>query len=349
MQAGETVEFAVAFVCARQKETGGVTGPEKDTPFAQTELIEHLGWAKRTYNGEDLNENGILDNGEDLNENGKLDRYILPEPPDVPIVKVIAADNKVDIYWNKKAELSIDPISKKMDFEGYKIYRSKVGEDLSNPDIINSAALIQQWDLPNNNIGYNNGFDVIKLTNPIQFEGDTTKYYYKFTNEGLLNGWQYVYILTAFDSGDDALKIPILESSKTSNTFRVWPGATDEKQGEIGVYPNPYRMSAAWDGPTAFTRKIMFTHLPKRCSITVYTLSGDIVATLQHDEKYNGEDVRWFSNYGGNTNQRVFSGGEHAWDLLSESNQTITQGIYMFSVKNLDNGETKTGTFTILK
>lgn len=350
MQPGESVEFAVAFVCARQIPTGGTTGPEKDTPFAQTELIEHLGWAKRTYNGEDLNGNGVLDAGEDLNENGKLDRYILPEPPEIPKVKVVSNDNKVEIYWNKISESSIDPISKKKDFEGYRIYRSKVGEDLSNPDIINSASLIQQWDLPGNNIGYNNGFESIKLNTPVTFEGDTTKYYYHFTNEGLLNGWQYVYVITAFDAGDEELKIPSLESSKTANTFRVWPGAgANDNKDEIGVYPNPYRLNAAWDGPSAFTRKIIFTHLPKRCTITIYTSSGDIVATLQHDENYRGEDIRWFSNYGGNSNQRVFSGGEHAWDILSESNQTITQGIYMFSVNNLDNGETKTGTFTVLK
>ncbi len=350
MQPGETAEFAVAFVCARQKETGGTTGPEKDTPFAQTELIEHLGWAKRTYNGEDLNGNGILDNGEDLNENGKLDRYILPEPPEMPKVKVISNENKVEIYWNQVAENSIDPISKKKDFEGYRIYRSKVGEDLSNPDIINSSTLIQQWDLQGNNVGYNNGFESVTLQSPVTFDGDTTKYHYRFTNEGLLNGWQYVYILTAFDGGDDLLKIPSLESSKTANAFRVWPGAaaTDNNE-EIGVYPNPYRLNAAWDGPTAFTRKIVFTHLPKRCTISIYTLSGDVITTLQHNEQYKGEDIRWFSNYGGNTNQRIFSGGEHAWDILSESNQTITQGIYMFSVKNLDSGETKTGTFTVLK
>ncbi len=350
MQPGESVEFAVAFVCARQKETGGLTGPEKDTPFAQTELIEHLGWAMRTYNGEDINGNGVLDEGEDLNDNGILDRYILPEPPDIPRVKVIASDNRVDIYWNQVSENSIDPISKKKDFEGYRIYRSKVGEDLNNPDLINSAALIQQWDLPGDNIGYNNGFESVKLTHPITFEGDTTIYYYHFVNEGLLNGWQYAYIITAFDSGNAELKIPSLESSKTANTFRVWPGtSTSDPQDAIGVYPNPYRISAAWDGGTAFTRKIIFSHLPKLCTITIYTLSGDVIATLNHKEDYVGDDSRWFSNYGGKESQRVFSGGEHAWDILSESNQTITQGIYMFSVKNLDNGQVKTGTFTVLK
>jgi hypothetical protein len=350
MQPGETAEFAVAFVCARQKETGATTGPEMDTPFAQTELIEHLGWAKRTYNGEDLNGNGTLDSGEDLNANAQLDRYILPEPPLAPKVKVVSTENKVELYWEKKAEFSIDPISKEADFEGYRIYRSVVGEDLSNPDIINSAALLQQWDLPGNNIGYNNGIDIIALDNPVKFEGDTTTYYYRFTNDGLLNGWQYVYVITAFDRGDENLKISSLESSKTVNTFRVWPGTAGVSgTGDIGVYPNPYRLSAAWDGPTPFTRKMIFSKLPKRCTITIYTLSGDIITTLNHDESYNGNDIRWYSDYAGNENQRVFSGGEHAWDILSESNQTITQGIYMFSVKDLSTGQTKTGTFTVLK
>lgn len=350
---GETVKMALAFVCARQLETGGTTGPTMDTDYARTELLEHLGWAKRTYNGEDLNGNGKLDLTEDLNNNGQLDRYILPEPPDMPNVKVVPSSGTVDIYWDDIAESSLDPISKKKDFEGYRIYRTNVGDDF-NPDLIGEANLIAQFDKPGNNIGYNNGFQAVKLQQPVYFEDDTIAYVYHMKLDQLLNGWQYLLMVTAFDEGDENLNIPSLESSFIANSFRVWPGTIPAdfnlSDTEPGVYPNPYRISAAWDGASATTRKLYFYNLPARCTITVYTLAGDVVAVLDHDaDTYKGDDAQWYSNYGGASDKRHFAGGEHAWDILSESKQTITQGLYLFSVKNLETGNVKSGRFAVLK
>ena len=279
-----------------------------------------------------------------------MDRYILPEPPATPKMKVLVNDRSVEIYWDNKAEFSIDPISKEMDFEGYRIYRTQVGDDF-NLNMINDANLIAQWDNPGNNIGFNNGNAAIKLTAPVIFEQDT--FYYKYTLDNLLNGWQYLIILTSFDSGNETLNIESLESSYVANAVQVFPGTTAAENHstlEIGVYPNPYRINAAWDGSTSTTRKIIFYNLPQHCDISIYSISGDLVASLKHEgETYNGNDINWFEIYGGNEASRIFSGGEHAWDLLSESNQTITQGIYLFSIKNTDNGELKQGRLVIIE
>ena len=118
----------------------------------------------------------------------------------------------------------------------------------------------------------------------------------------------------------------------------------------FGVYPNPYGLQAAWDGTTQTTRKLIFYNLPASCTIHIMTLSGDIVATLQHDAAtYSGSDIDWFSTYAGNQEDRVFSGGEHAWDILSESNQSITQGIYLFTVTDNQTGSTSQGRFVVIK
>jgi hypothetical protein len=45
----------------------------------------------------------------------------------------------------------------------------------------------------------------------------------------------------------------------------------------------------------------------------------------------------------------VFSGGEHAWDLLSRESQIIARGMYLFTVEDLDTGKSFTGTFLIVK
>lgn len=349
VEPGETFHVVFAAVCAKQIENGGTTGVDMDTPEAQAELLEHLSWSKRTYLGEDQNENGLLDIGEDLDADTILDRYILPEPPATPKMKVIADDQRIDIYWDNRAEFSVDPISKEMDFEGYRLYRTQPGEDF-NLNLIGDANMIAQWDLPANGIGFNNGFSAIALTTPEIIDEDT--FYYKYTLDPVLNGWQYLIILTAFDRGDEDLHIESLESSFIENAVHVFPGTSpnNDANTEIGVYPNPYRLQAAWDGSTGTTGKIMFYNLPEHCTISIMTLSGDIVAELNHDAAtYTGSDSEWFATYAGNEDERIFSGGEHAWNLLSESNQTITQGIYLFSVKDLDNGNIKQGRFAIIK
>ncbi|MBK9730195.1 MAG: hypothetical protein IPO83_02725 [Chitinophagaceae bacterium] len=350
---GESFTYVIAMVCAKQLETGGTSGPDKDTEYAKSELFNHLDWAKRTYLGEDANENGKLDAGEDLIANGILDRYILPEPPATPKVKIIPASNSVKIYWDNRAEYSIDPISREMDFEGYRIYRSNAGDDVQQ---ISTQNQIAQWDNPGNSIGYNNGFEAIRLPSPMYFEGDTTAYQYKFELNNLLNGWQYVFIITAFDQGDPALALTSLESSFVENTFRVWSGTAvnnfEEKNQstKVGVYPNPYKVSASWDGPSSETKKIYFYNLPQQCEIRIYTLAGDIVATLNHDAAdYNGSDIQWYANYAGSTDQRILPGGEHAWDILSESKQSISQGIYLFSVKDLSSNIIQEGQFVVIK
>ena len=349
---GETFKIAFAYVCAGQTVTdcNETDGTIRDSEMFQDELEEHLGWARRTYNGEDLNENGILDAGEDLNGNAILDRYILPEPPETPEVHIEVSDQKITLYWDRKAEFSIDPISKKLDFEGYRIYRTKVGEDL-NLDVIGDADLIAQFDKIGNAVGYNNGFDVVRLSTPVYFDGDTTAYYYKYELDQVLNGWQYAIYITAFDEGDDVLDIPSLESSFTENLYRLFPG-TDPVEDEtkaIGVYPDPFTLSAAWDGTTERSKKIYFYNLPSKCTITIFTLSGEVVTTIEHDsDTYTGSDIDWFEQFGGTEDQRIFSGGEHAWDLLSATSQSITPGVYLFSVKSEETGVVKRGSFTIV-
>ncbi len=349
---GESFNFVTAFVGARQIETGGTTGPTMDTEEAREELHEHLGWARRTFNGEDVNENGLLDDGEDLDDDNVLDRYILPEPPATPKLKIIPSANNLEIYWDNAAESSIDPISKKMDFEGYRLYRTNIGDEFSL-DQLGSAQLIGQWDIQGNTVGFNNGFDAVALDNDITFEDDTVAYSYKYEMNGLLNGWQYLIIVTAFDQGDEELRLQSLESSFIENAFNITIGTeanNDFENVDVGVYPNPYKINAAWDGSTERTRKIWFYNLPERCEINVYTLAGDIVASLDHEgATYNGSDILWYDNFGGDEEKRVFSGGEHAWDLLSESGQSITQGLYLFSVKDLATDKVQQGKFSVVK
>ena len=350
---GDSITVVYAVVCAKKN---GTDLEQFDRPEQRSNLYSQLKWAQQTYNGEDLDGNNRLDLGEDLNGDGILSRYVLPSPPRQPRTRAVVEHRNVVIYWDKtSAEESVDPVSKKKDFEGYRMYRSKPGADfLSNEDLLLSLSLVGEFDRSDDGVGYNTGFGRILLPSPKIFPGDTNRYWYRFPpeNSGVthLNGWQYVYGVAAFDAGDPANNLEGLESAKS--ILRVVPGTTptSEPSAEVKVYPNPYYARAIWDGGSERTRKIYFTNLPARATITIYTVAGDIVAVLDHEAaSYTGEDIEWFRTFGDRSQRTRFSGGEHAWDLMSMYDQAIATGLYLFAVKDKDTGTIKSGRFAVIK
>jgi len=350
---GESFTYTMAYVAAKNSAYQISNNYVVANEAARAELTDHFKRTRSTYLGENVNEDGKYNSALDINGNGKLDQYILPEPPTSPKLKIIPSDNKVEIYWDSSSINSIDPISRKKDFEGFRIYRSNPGDDLDR-DLTADNNLIAQWDSTGNSVGYNNGFEAIKLIEPKYFDGDPVAYQFKYTMDNLLNGWQYQFTVTAFDKGDELLNIPSLESSPVENEYRVFAGTTpksitENNANEIGVYPNPFKISAAWDGTTSRTHKIYFTNLPSVCEINIYTSNGDLVASMKHDAAtYKGEGSKWFENYS-DASKTIMSGGEHAWDLLSNYKTNVSSGVYLFTVKDLKTGNISTGKFAILK
>lgn len=97
-----------------------------------------------------------------------------------------------------------------------------------------------------------------------------------------------------------------------------------EELSEIKVVPNPYIAHALWE-TTEGLRKIQFTHLPDECTIRIYTLAGDLVRVIQHDNGTGTED----------------------WDLLNKDQQGIVPGVYFYHVDS-PYGE-KLGKFAVIK
>lgn len=344
---GDSVNVVFAIVCAKKY---GNDPASLDLPEQRSILTNNADWALRAYFGNDRNRNGIIEPEEDIYGDGKIHRYILPAPPNSPIVKVIPENNKTTIYWDKRSEKSVDPISGLKDFAGYRVYRTQAGFDLTEKqDILKSLILLMQVDSAGST-GFNTGFSAVELDEPVTFPNDTTKYYYKLEVTDLLNGWQYLFTVTAFDKGDPVNNLEPLESSLLVNLKRILPGtpATEDDNVEVGVYPNPYYGNAIWDGGSERLRKIYFYNLPAECDITIYTLSGDIVKRMEHSSTQNGSNIRWFEQYASD-NKQQFAGGEHSWDLITDDDQAIASGLYLFTVKNRNNGNIKTGKFLVIK
>lgn len=350
VEPGETISVYFVFSAAlKPDQFQGQNNKDVDTEESRVELNQTILSAQKVFQGEDQNNNGVLDEGEDTDGNNELTRYLFPTPPDNPNVRIELDAGKVKLYWDKTAEESVDRVSGEVDFEGYRVYSSDLGEDI-NPN----SRLIREFDTPDNQFGFNTGFGEVELETPIQFEGDTTTYYYLYEINDLLSGWQYELSVTAFDRGSETFEVESLESSPNVNAVRVFPGTpantnfgSKESEFEVGVYPNPYRVNAAWDGSSEGERKMMFYNLPSKSEVRIYTVAGDIISEFTHDsETYNG-DIGWFSSF--SDDPRVLAGGEHAWDIQSNANQILTTGLYLYTVKDVSSGEIQTGKIVIIK
>jgi hypothetical protein len=350
---GDHIKVSYAYIFARKKEDGNPNSENNTTQ--RSTFISNASWAQTAYNGEDVNFNGVLDDGEDNNGDGLLTRFVLPSPPDIPNTKIITSENKIELFWQDNSEMSIDPISQEMDFEGYRIYMTKLGFDVTDvPNLQRDLVKIAEYDLPNNGYGYETGFAAVKLNEPVIIDGK--EYQYKYTIDKVLNGWQYAVSITAFDRGNEENNLESLESSPVSNNYRAFTGKPINEsitKNHPFVYPNPYYAGASWEGRSSFqeqSRKLYFANLPKHCEINVFTLAGDFLDQIIHHDDYNGDDIRWNQTFGAdNPNQNVFSGGEHGWNLLTENTQIIARGLYIFTVKDLDTGDLYKGKFAIIK
>ena len=340
---GESCHIAFTVVCALW--TPGIGG---NSHAQRGNLHVNYDWAQKAYDGEDKNRNNQLDEGEDGNSNGVIDRYILPAPPPSPNMEVVVESGKVTIYWQDGAESFLDPISQEADFEGYRIYgaRKTANEELGE------FSLLLEIDLKND-IGYNTGFSTIRIINefgePDSILINDTYYHYKFVNANIKDGWLNYYAVTAYDQGDPDANLESLESSIYSNRVYVFPGKAAANKndwiGEPTVYPNPFKGQALWDGYGSRSKMLWFRNLPNEAEIRIFSLAGDLVDIIQHEESYNGADI---ANIDAQKNP-LMAGGEHAWDLITMHDQATASGLYLFTVEDKNSGQIKEGKFLIIK
>jgi hypothetical protein len=226
-------------------------------------------------------------------------------------------------------------------FEGYRLYRS---EDFTGSPT--SFTLLKQFDIIDE-FSYNLGLDTSYVDSNL-VRGK--RYWYSVTSFGIRNRT----IITSSPSPGVVLRDTLYasepESPLESNSQSVdLPFSASDKLGEVLVVPNPYRTdldytteNGGWEGLgrdwTENRRKVKFIHLPRKCTIRVFTLAGDQVATLFYDAHQQAviqQDVQ------------VENKGEIDWNLVSDSNRALASGVYVFSVES-DLGQ-QIGKFVLIR
>ena len=77
---------------------------------------------------------------------------------------------------------------------------------------------------------------------------------------------------------------------------------------------------------TKYKKRIRFTQLPEKCTITIYTVTGEKVREIKHDS---------------------ISDGNEWWDLRSYNNQEVAPGLYIYVIE-ADNAK-KIDKFAIIR
>ncbi len=163
-----------------------------------------------------------------------------------------------------------------------------------------------------------------------------TQYQYVYRNPK--PGFAHYFNLTAVDMNGN-------ESSQylcRTNRLAIYPGlAKGESMKDVRVVPNPFVYDKnAVENYTGERDKIMIAGLPPgRTEIRIYTLTGDLVRFLVHDVNTGGNDGLDYSNL--KKGRRYLT--------ISDNNQYIASGVYVYQVKSLDGHGEKTGKFIVIR
>ncbi|GEM_PF-1472675 len=150
--------------------------------------------------------------------------------------------------------------------------------------------------------------------------------------------WKFTINWTDSSRAPQAGDVYLYETKKpfTSNdsyVFKTVKEQASEKGADLSkikVVPNPYLVynlaEQAARTPDRFTHELRFTHLPKECTIKIYTISGNLVKTIHHSSTTVGEE---------------------RWNLQSDEQLIVSYGVYVYTVSTPD-GQHKIGKFAII-
>jgi hypothetical protein len=157
-------------------------------------------------------------------------------------------------------------------------------------------------------------------------------YEYEYAINDLHVAEPVFFTITAFDHGDPASGLEPLESDLDVSAREIWPiNSADVVRSERpmpGVYPNPYRLidaynASGWENPRGLepdperARKITFYNVPDTCTVSIWSLDGDLVRKLSHRAHPSRSDASVV-----------------VWDLITRNTQAVKTGLYIWSIES---------------
>ena len=222
---------------------------------------------------------------------------IVPSPPPPPDISVTSGPDRITVSWAyPDGSYYNDPGTGIDDWYAWRVYRKR------------GALLV------NDPLDQKNG-DVWELIHET-----TNRSELSYIDLAVQRGVDYYYAVTAVDNGTqngvDIYPNQRLESSRfvtrsllPAVSFK--PGLSES--GRVRVVPNPATAAAGTaTGTTGFSgtpNKILFVNLPVKCTLRIFTETGDFVKQIEH-----------------------FGTADHEWNQRTDNNQFVSSGIYILVV-----------------
>jgi hypothetical protein len=197
-------------------------------------------------------------------------------------------------------------------FEGYHIWRADL------PDVDNDWTLLAEISQCSSKEEIVLVNEDEALTTALELSYDPAARAFMLVDRDIHNDFPYRYAVSAFDRGFLGNQEDLTFEGILSTTEKIYPAPhTRNRTAGVYVVPNPYNERSQFEegGP-----RVVFANLPTRCSIRIYTVASDYVATLLHGPGESGST----------------SPTSRQWDLRSEAGLTVAPGIYMFYVDGTD-------------
>jgi hypothetical protein len=239
-----------------------------------------------------------VDRAKVLFNNNYQPASVPPPSPDLTTYS-LPSNQTIALTWSPLESNWVNPLSGKTNFKEYKIYRS-------DRSFIGPFTVVRTID-PKRTTDRNRFFN--ESENKWVFEDQTISL-----------GAGYFYAVTSVDSAGNESWLTNRNETAITATRSAAENALNVK-----VFPNPFKEVSGF--PTSGTENfIVFSNLPPVCTIKIFTTSGELLRTLEHNNQNSGEEV---------------------WDQLTNARQRTAPGIYFYTVESpVGNAQ---GTLIIIK
>ncbi len=216
----------------------------------------------------------------------------IPAAPPAPDVSVTSGPDDIKVDWSyPDPSYYDDAVTGADDWYAWRVYRKQGAFLVNDPLDQNSGA---RWHL------------VYETT-----DRNTTQ----FVDTDVNRGVDYYYAVTAVDNGsqnkDGIIPNEKLESSRYLTRSQLpavpfKPGLNESNK--IRVVPNPATVASGKALVSGSPDKISFFNLPIKCTLRIFTETGDLIKTIDH-----------------------YGTADHEWNQRTDDNQYVSSGIYILA------------------
>jgi hypothetical protein len=223
----------------------------------------------------------------------------VPSAPPPPDVTVSSGPDKITISWDyPDPEYYIDAVTGGDDWAEWRVYRKEGALLVNDPSDQHTGKV---WNL---------------------IFSTTDRNVKEFEDVNVVRGLDYYYAVTAVDNGVYN-NTPInpgkaLESSRHVTrsllpAVSVKPGYNISNKDQVRVVPNPATVASGRALLAGPPDKISFYNLPVKCTLRIFTETGNLVTTIDH-----------------------FGTADEEWYQLTDSNQLVSSGIYILAITDAE-------------